>query len=132
MTRKIWKITRDQGPRLQRTILRVLLLALWASFVRGAYPGVDQYPGSATTISPLVSRIIPADKSHRFKIRTITAGVNLKSASDLGTVESAIDFLRRASKKFEAEGYEIQTLRIATQPCLNISMASPEEKRLRI
>src|SRR2546430_1832243 len=116
MTRRICKVTRDQGSRVQRTMLRFLLLAVCASFVRGAYPGIDQCQGSATTISPLVSRIIPADKSHRFKIRTITAGVNLKSASDLGTVESAIDFLQRAKKKFEDEGYEIQTLRIATQP----------------
>src|SRR3989441_5051257 len=116
MNRKIWKVTRDHGSRLQRTMLRVLLFALCASFVRGAYPGIDQCHGSATTSSPIVSRIILADKSHRFKIRTITAGVNLKNTSDLATVESAIQFLQRASKKFEDEGYEIQTVRIATQP----------------
>ena len=116
MTRKIWKVTRDQGPWVQRTMRRVLLFALCASVVPGAYPRIERYPGLATSKSPLVSRIILADKSLRFKIRTITAGVNLKSTSDLGTVESAIQFLRKARKKFEAEGYEIQTLRIATQP----------------
>lgn len=57
-----------------------------------------------------------SDESHRFKIRTITAGVNLKSTRDLATVESAITFLRRAKKKFDDAGYEIQTLRITTQP----------------
>ena len=51
-----------------------------------------------------------------FRIRTITAGVNLKGPADLATVESAIGFLQRARKAFENEGYEIQTLRIATQP----------------
>jgi uncharacterized protein (UPF0210 family) len=51
-----------------------------------------------------------------FKIRTITAGVNLKGPADLATVESALGFLQRARKAFENEGYEIQTLRIATQP----------------
>src|SRR5947199_194635 len=116
MTRRICKVTRDQGSRVQRTMLRFLLLAVCASFVRGAYPGIDQCQGSATTSSPIVSRIILADKSHRFKIRTITAGVNLKNTSDLATVESAIQFLQSARKKFENEGYEIQTLRIATQP----------------
>src|SRR5207253_10973970 len=55
-------------------------------------------------------------KSHRFKIRTITAGVNLKSTNDLAAIESSTEFLLQARKKFEAEGYEIQTLRIATQP----------------
>src|SRR5439155_16350081 len=116
MTRTICKVTRDQGSRVQRTMLRFLLLTLCASFVRSAYPGIDQCQGSATTSSPIVSRIILADKSHRFKIRTITAGVNLKNTSDLATVESAIQFLPSARKKFENEGYEIQTLRIATQP----------------
>ena len=53
---------------------------------------------------------------HRFRIRTITAGVNLESTSDLRTLESAIEFLQRAKKRFEADGYEIQTVRIATQP----------------
>jgi uncharacterized protein len=116
MTRKIRKVTRDQGNWVRRTMFRLLLLALCASFVRGAYPRTDQYSGWTISDSPLVSRIILADKSHRFKIRTITAGVNLKNTSDLVTIEAAIEFLQRAKKKFEDEGYEIQTLRIATQP----------------
>src|SRR5438105_11473156 len=62
------------------------------------------------------SQTKPSAPSHRFKIRTITAGVNLKNTSDLATVESAIAFLQKARKEFEAAGYEIQTLRIATQP----------------
>src|SRR5256885_1245264 len=57
-----------------------------------------------------------AAKTHRFRIRTITAGVNLDSTSDLKTIESAIEFLQRARKKYEEQGYEIQTVRIATQP----------------
>ena len=116
MIRKIRKVTRDQGSWVQRTMFKILLLTLCASVVRSAYPGTDQYPPSTTNNSPLVSRIILADKSHRFKIRTITAGVNLKSTNDLGAIESSMEFLLRAKKKFEGDGYEIQTLRIATQP----------------
>lgn len=52
----------------------------------------------------------------RFKIRTITAGVNLKSTGDTATIRSAIGFLDRAKKKFEDAGYEIETTRIAAQP----------------
>jgi uncharacterized protein (UPF0210 family) len=51
-----------------------------------------------------------------FRIRTITAGVNLKSLSDSKTLESAMAFLGRAKKEYEKAGYEVQTLRIATQP----------------
>ena len=57
-----------------------------------------------------------AVKTQRFRIRTITAGVNLKSTSDVAAVDSAISFLQTAKKKFEDAGYEIQTLRVATQP----------------
>jgi uncharacterized protein (UPF0210 family) len=101
---------------MQRTMLRFLLITLCASGVRSAHPGTDQYLPSTTSNSPLVSKRILPDNSHRFKIRTITAGVNLKSTNDLAAIESSIEFLLRAKKKFEAEGYEIQTLRIATQP----------------
>src|SRR6266542_2432090 len=113
MNRKIWKVTREQGSRLQRMMLKFLLLTLCASVVRSAHPRIDQYSGWTTSDSSLVSRTILVDKSHRFKIRTITAGIDLKSTSDLATVESAMEFLQRARKKFEDEGYEIQTLRIA-------------------
>ena len=54
--------------------------------------------------------------AHKFRIRTITAGVNLAGTNDLKTIESAIDFLQKARKKYEEAGYEIQTVRIATQP----------------
>jgi hypothetical protein len=57
-----------------------------------------------------------AGQSRRFKVRTITAGVNLKSPGDLAVIELAIGFLQRARRQFEHAGYEVQTLRIATQP----------------
>src|ERR1041385_7489799 len=47
----------------------------------------------------------PAAK-HRFRIRTITAGVNLANTNDLKTIESAIEFLEHARKTFESDGYE--------------------------
>ncbi|MGZ8843032.1 MAG: DUF711 family protein [Pyrinomonadaceae bacterium] len=65
---------------------------------------------------PRSSETAGAVKTQRFRIRTITAGVNLKSVSDVAALDSAITFLQAAKKKFEAAGYEIQTLRIATQP----------------
>src|SRR5713101_5215876 len=101
---------------MYRILLKIFSLALFVPLGAAAYVRPDQYQESESSSSAIVSkRIVPA-KSHHFKIRTITAGVNLKNTSDLVTVESAIGFLQRAKKKFEDEGYEIQTLRIATQP----------------
>src|SRR5438309_5291765 len=93
---------------MRSILLKIFLLARFAPLVIGA--------DAKLVGSPDVSKRIVADKSHRFRIRTITAGVNLRNTSDLATIEAAIGFLQRAKKKLEAEGYEIQTLRIATQP----------------
>lgn len=53
---------------------------------------------------------------YSFRIRTITAGVELAPSPSLERIESAFRFLDPARKDFEDEGYEVQTLRIATQP----------------
>ena len=50
------------------------------------------------------------------RIRTITAGIGLSSAGDRGRVESAIAALDRGRKLLESEGYEVQTVRVATSP----------------
>src|SRR5438552_5802332 len=103
-------------PWMHRTLLRFLSLALFVPLGAGAYVRPDQSQKSANGNPALVAKRIVAAKSHRFKIRTVTAGVNLKNTSDLATVESAMGFLQRARRKFEDEGYEIQTMRVATQP----------------
>ncbi|MCB0280790.1 MAG: DUF711 family protein, partial [Calditrichaeota bacterium] len=56
-----------------------------------------------------------AQEKPEFRIRTITAGINLKSVDDLVTIKSAITFLQSAKSIYESNGYEVQTLRIATQ-----------------
>jgi uncharacterized protein (UPF0210 family) len=98
---------------MRRILFTFLSLALCSSLVGSMCFG--RYQTSQSSNPPINSKRT-IDKSHRFRIRTITAGVNLRSTTDLATVESAILFLQRAGKKFEDEGYEIQTLRIATQP----------------
>jgi len=51
-----------------------------------------------------------------FTIRTITAGITLSGLEDTAQVTSAIQFLLTAKAEFKNKGYEVQTLRIATQP----------------
>ena len=96
---------------MTRLLITTLLLSLLASSIIGAseptFGNIKSRPSSQSR------KAVP---SRRFRIRTITAGVNLDSTGDLKTIESAIEFLQRARKKFEDEGYEIQTVRIATQP----------------
>lgn len=62
------------------------------------------------------ARLVGIGSPGNFRIRTITAGISPANGADLGTVETAIRFLQRAKQDFVAAGYEVQTLRIATQP----------------
>ena len=75
-------------------------------------------PRSRTTASSAGGGRAPA-APRPFRIRTLTAGVSLRDAGDLRPVDDAIAFLQRARKRFESEGYEVQTTRIATQPFLD-------------
>src|ERR1051325_5137622 len=93
-----------------RQLLTAVLLLIWLASSIGASNRL------LATKSNGFNQTKTAAPSHRFRIRTITAGVNLQSTSDLKTIESAIEFLQRARKQYEDQGYEIQTLRIATQP----------------
>jgi uncharacterized protein (UPF0210 family) len=50
------------------------------------------------------------------KIRTITAFINLDRTQYKEQVADALQMLRRAKTTFESRGYEVETIRIATQP----------------
>jgi uncharacterized protein len=50
------------------------------------------------------------------KIRAITAFINLDRAQYKEQVADALKMLRRAQTIFESRGYQVQTIRIATQP----------------
>ncbi len=57
-----------------------------------------------------------AAEPHSFRVRTITAGVSLALGSWRQQMQQAAEFLREARSDFQDQGYEVQTLRIATQP----------------
>jgi len=67
--------------------------------------------------SPLLAQQKPAAPSPtRPKIRTITAFLNLDRTQYQQQITDALQMLRRAKTIFESRGYEVQTIRIATQP----------------
>lgn len=81
------------------------------------------------TCTPAVERAAAA-AGRRFRVRTLTAGVTVRDATDLRPIDDAIAFLDRARKRFEGEGYEVQTLRIATQPFLGLAGVVARRKAL--
>lgn len=56
------------------------------------------------------------DYNRAMKIRTITVGFNLNPRTLEVRIRRLGDFLQRAGNVFEAKGYTVQTVRIATQP----------------
>jgi uncharacterized protein len=64
---------------------------------------------------PMTARTLAAER-HAFRIRAITAGVSLGNAADPRPVDEAVHFLGRTRQTFVDRGYEVQTIRIATQP----------------
>jgi uncharacterized protein (UPF0210 family) len=62
-----------------------------------------------------VATLKPQDSDSLFRVRTITAGVELGAPTDIDTLRSATRFLGLAKARF-AESLEVQTTRISTQP----------------
>jgi uncharacterized protein (UPF0210 family) len=52
----------------------------------------------------------------QFRVRTVTAGIPMAAPNDFAKVNAALDFLRYARGAFVREQFEVQTVRIATQP----------------
>jgi len=55
------------------------------------------------------------EAKYEFRVRTVTAGVNLNSLTDTTTLNDAIKFLNKAKQAYIDKGYEVQTVRISTQ-----------------
>jgi uncharacterized protein (UPF0210 family) len=87
-----------------RTALRFFLLTAIALFVATAWAG------------PAAAQGKTAPNPANPKIRAITAFINLDRAQYQQQVADALKMLRRAQTTFESRGYQVQTIRIATQP----------------
>lgn len=68
----------------------------------------------------------PSRGPRRFRVRTLTAGTPIASFTDTGAIESTLDFLAAARRRFVEAGYEVQTIRIAVSSLL--LDASPKER----
>src|SRR5579864_928756 len=64
------------------------------------------------------------------KVRAITAFVRLERQSDAQQIDSALEVLHAAKSAFESRGYEVQTLRIVTQPLADLVQGLSEADAL--
>ena len=73
----------------------------------------------------------PARAAEKPKVRTVTAFVRLERARYQQQIREALDMLRKAKAAFEAAGYEVQTIRISTQPFPEFIRGLQEQEALR-
>ena len=71
---------------------------------------------AATACCPAGAQEKTAAPQAKPKIRAITAFINLDRAQYKEQVADALKMLKRAQTIFESRGYQVQTIRIATQP----------------
>jgi uncharacterized protein len=72
------------------------------------------------TITAVLFLVTPVWSQQKPKVRAITAFVNLDHAQYQQQVRDTLIFLRRAKAAFEQRGYEVESVRITTQPFSNL------------
>ena len=66
--------------------------------------------------APLIAMEQPLSSGAPFRVRTLTVGIDLRHPGNLAAADEAMDVLERGRAAFEAAGYEVQTIRMATEP----------------
>jgi len=72
--------------------------------------------GETTRPSDVLGGLPLPSPTRGVPVRTITAGVALERLTERGAVERALQALGRARRRFEAEGYDVQTTRVTLPP----------------
>jgi len=72
----------------------------------------------------------PADSPSKPKIRAVTAFVRIDRAHYKEQIRDTLSFLRQAKAELEKSGYEVQTIRITTQPFPEYTRNLSEEETL--
>ena len=80
-----------------------------------------------STMTDLIAASNDPSAAKPLRVRTITTGLELSPRGESPRLESALQFLAAAKRSFVNAGYEVQTLRIATNPWL--AGAAPGDRR---
>src|SRR5215469_12603791 len=88
--------------------------------VRRGGSAASRFPGVLQLISlaafALLAGALPGRAQGKPAIRSVTAFIRLDPAQYKDQLTDAIKMLRNAKSRFELAGYEVQTIRVTTQP----------------
>ena len=85
-------------------------------FLSGGFISASQILPGIMMLALLFAAALPTAGAERPKVRTVTAFIRLDAAGYRQQVTDTVTMLRAAKVEFEKFGYEVQTIRIATQP----------------
>jgi uncharacterized protein (UPF0210 family) len=79
---------------------------------------ISQLLSHAILIATLMSAAVvpPASAAEKPKVRTITSFIRLDTSQYKQQIADSVTMLRNAKARFELAGYEVETIRISTQP----------------
>ena len=79
----------------------------------------------------LIAAVVsPASAAEKPKVRAITAFIRLDTSQYKQQVAEALTMLRKAKARYELAGYEVQTIRITTQPFPEYTHAMSKQETL--
>ena len=81
-------------------------------------------------VAPLFGQSIPAPVSSLPKVRAITAFVRLDRSTYQQQIADTLSVLRKAKSEFEAKGYQVESVRITTQPLAQLVSGETEDQAL--
>ena len=79
-----------------------------------------------------IPHLLFAASSDKPKVRTITAFVKIDKSDYDARIAEALTMLRKAKASFEGRGYEVQTIRITTQPFPEYTAGLTREQALKL
>jgi uncharacterized protein len=114
---------RDRRPKIAFFVLAAIALLFSVAgrdaFAQEPKPGTSQQAAKDQDKTEKPEAEAPAAAAKepaQPKVRTITAFLKLDRATYQQQITDTVDFLNEAKAAFEQAGFEVQTLRIATQP----------------
>ena len=120
-----WSVYRTRCNLRAMPIARIALPAwLLASFcLAQAAAAQTRAPANGPQTPPAAAALRP-------KVRAITGFVRLDPAHYVEQVDAALAVLHDAQREFQSRGYEVETIRIVTQPLAELVQGQSEPQAL--
>ena len=86
--------------------------------------------GGAVSAHGAAAQPGPTHVAKNFRIRALTGGVSISDFADTRAIETTLDFLAAAKRRFETAGFVVETIRVALNPLLQSASATARKSAI--